>query len=215
MGLLGTAQVHASNHPYGPCGSQTAMSIGTNGARRPLCHGLGPSWGIFWCVLTKSHSLLHLLFWRLLLSAVLPGLGLLLHLLCALLDLCSPWRYRPVFHAPFLLCFWDSDPFRFGSAWRKLQELPPPPVNRQQAGGITLAKPHLQWLFLSGANLSISGSRRKRRGHFIIIVRYGFELKCNFHEHVTWSTVITFQCDESPAYLFNLKKGWFYMLIKD
>lgn len=125
MGLLGTAQVHASNHPYGPCGSQTAMSIGTNGARRPLCHGLGPTWGIFWCVLTKSHSLLHLLFWSLLLSAVLPGLGLLLRLLCVHLDLCSPWRYRPVFHAPFLLCFWDSDPFRFGSAWRKLQELPP------------------------------------------------------------------------------------------
>lgn len=34
-----------------------------------------------------------------------------------------------------------------------------------------------------------------------------FELKCNFHKHVTSSPVIAFHYDESPASLFNLEKG--------
>jgi len=61
----------------------------------------------------------------------------------------------------------------------------PPLINIQQARGVALAKSRLRCLFLSGVNLSVSGSQRQGRGPFIIIVRYGFELKCNFHEHVT------------------------------
>lgn len=47
-----------------------------------------------------------------------------------------------------------------------------------------------------------------------VTVGCGFQLKCIFHRRVAWSPVIAFQCDESPEYLCNLKKGWFYMFIK-